>query len=631
MSKGFHRLQDLLSAINEERKAEEVYFSNLSANKTIAERVDSGILWFPVVNVSTVYTVGEQIEMSFERTKNLDSPHKLKAGVGCRIFKYDSAKEFSALKGVVSYVKKNKLAVILNEQVVSKSDLIGFKGQLGIELIYDDRPYKVMEQAINEVIKSGEPKLVALRDTIENQKASPVPPSDHRIDLHELNESQVVALNGVMQCPELGIIHGPPGTGKTTTLVQVIRHLTKEEKRILVCAPSNNAVDLLAMELDKIGINTLRVGNVSRIGDGTTHLALAEKARNHSEWQHIKKVKIEANEARRLAGKHKRSFGPKERSDRNAMYRESKELRKWAKDLESRLLEKIIAESQVICSTLIGVSHRSLEGLKFRTLIIDEASQALEPECWNAILKAERVILAGDHMQLAPTVKSSEAIKLGLSDTLLARMTDKIPSSYLLNVQYRMNEKILSFSNHRFYDNKLSSGITNSDWSIDDEPLTLIDSSGCGFDEVQNLRTLSRYNEGEGFILREHFLQHKEVYEGLTIGIISPYSEQVKYLRNVIEDDEFFHPFDITVNSIDGFQGQESDVIYISLVRSNSAGEIGFLADERRLNVAMTRAKKKLVIIGDMSTLSQNKLFHTLADHVEATGSYKSAWEYMQV
>ena len=247
------------------------------------------------------------------------------------------------------------------------------------------------------------------------------------------------------------------------------------------------------------------------------------------------------------------------------------------------------------------------------------------------MLKAERVILAGDHLQLAPTVKSKKAEDLGLTETLLTRLTDKIDHAYLLNVQYRMHEKILSFSNQRFYENKLVSDASNSQRSLegDEAPLVFIDTSGCGFDETFNPKTLSRKNEGEYFILREHFIQHQELYVDASIGIISPYSEQVKYLRANTDEDEIYQTADITVNSIDGFQGQEKDVIYISLVRSNMQGEIGFLADERRLNVAMTRAKKKLVIIGDMSTLSKSELFTALADHVEAIGVYQSAWEYM--
>ncbi len=625
------RFTNLLIAIDKEREAEEKYFQNLSSNKSIAERIESGIVWFPVVIVSKVYTVGEQIEMVLERTKHLDLPHKLKSGVGCKVFKYEGNSETTSLRAVVSYVRKNKIAVILNEQSISKADLTAFKGHLGIELIYDDRPYKVMEEAIKKVMATEEPATVSLRKVIEEQldESRYLIPA-HPITPAQLNESQIKALNGVTVAEHLSIIHGPPGTGKTTTLVQVAKALLKKEKRILVCAPSNNAVDLLATQLDEAGLATLRIGNVTRISDNNVHLTLSEKIRDHAEWQHIKKVRIEADKARKSAGKFKRSFGPKERSQRTAMFNEARDLKKWARELEDKLLDTIISESRVICSTLIGVSHKSINQLRFRTLIIDEASQALEPECWNAMLKAERVILAGDHLQLSPTVKSREAAELGLSETLLSRMTDKIRHTYLLEVQYRMNEKILSFSNQRFYDNKLTSSPIVSNWNLDEEPLVLIDTSGCGFDEELNPTSLSRYNEGEYFILREHFIQSKEAYAGSSIGIISPYSEQVKYLRSKVEED-VFQESDITVNSIDGFQGQEKDVIYISLVRSNSDGEIGFLSDERRLNVAMTRARKKLIILGDFSTLSVSPLFSDLAEHVEAIGTYKSAWEYMSV
>ena len=621
----------LLQAIDQERDAEAKYFSQLSEGKSIAERLDSGILWFPVVITNKVYSVGEQIELTVERTKHLDVPHKFKSGVGCRIFRFEGNSETNSIRGVVSYVRRDKLAIMLGENVISKSELESLKGHLGVELIYDDRPYKVMETAINTIMSSKQENILRYKSHIAGKEDDSPLSIPHQILPTVLNDSQKTALNGTLAASSISIIHGPPGTGKTTTLVQVVKALLKTEKKILVCAPSNNAVDLLAMKLDQLGISTLRVGNVTRIADGLTHVTLAEKARGHSEWQHIKKVKIEANEARRLAGKYKRSFGHKERGQRTAMYKEAKELKQWARDLEDKLMQSIITNCQVICSTLIGVSHKSIDYLRFQTLIIDEASQALEPECWNAMLRAERVILAGDHLQLAPTVKSKEALKLGLGDTLLTKLSDSLRHTFLLQTQYRMHKKILSFSNERFYENKLETSHDIAERSLDDMPLELIDTSGCGFEEAQNLKTLSRYNEGEYFILREHFLLHKEIYDNATIGIISPYSEQVKYIRRMVEEEVAYSDKDILIQSIDGFQGQERDVIYISLVRSNQNSEIGFLADERRLNVAMTRAKQKLVIIGDFSTLSTNKLFDDLIQHVELHGVYKSGWEYMDV
>jgi len=335
-------------------------------------------------------------------------------------------------------------------------------------------------------------------------------------------------------------------------------------------------------------------------------------------WGHVKQIRIEAEAARKMASTRKRKFGTNERRNRTEMYKESRELKKWAKDMQNRLLESIVSENQVIATTLIGCSHKYIDGIVFDTVIIDEASQCMEPECWNAILKAKRVFFAGDHHQLPATVKSKEAIKMGLSETLLDRMTVAIKHHYLLTEQYRMNDSILSFSNAQFYDNQLKSNSANKNHTL-----------GCGYEESLDQKSRSLYNEGEFFIIREHILLHKDKYTGIRIGIISPYAEQVRYIRSKIEDDEVLRALDIEINSIDGFQGQEKDLIIISLTRSNDAGIIGFLSDYRRLNVAMTRAKKKLVIIGDGATLSGNELYLNLIDHVEKEGVLQSAWEYM--
>ena len=626
------RYKRIVAAIEYERVAEEEHYKALSANKSIAERIESGILWYPLSSVSQVYTVGEQIEMTFERTKQLDKSHKLRPGMGCHLFKIEGSQKVIELRATISFVKKNRISIILSQAILSKNDLQEVRGNLGIELIHDERPYKVMLGAMEELSKSRLPHIMTLREGIDKMDSLATSRRlDFEVTSDHLNHSQVKALNGCLNADNIAIIHGPPGTGKTTTLVSVVKSLLKSEKSVLVCAPSNNAVDLLAKHLNHSGLSTLRVGNVTRISDDLTQLSLAEKARAHPEWQHIKKVRIEAGQIRKQAARYKRKFSAQDRAERKVNYREASDLMKWAKDLERKLTETLIREAQVVCTTLIGVSARALDDFRFKTLVIDEASQALEPECWNAMLKAERVILAGDHLQLAPTVKSKKAEELGLTETLLTRLTDKIHHTYLLNVQYRMHEKILSFSNQRFYGNKLVSDASNSKRSLegDEAPLVFIDTSGCGFNEAFNPKTLSRKNEGEYFILREHFIQHQQLYEEASIGMISPYSEQVKYLRACIEEEELYQAADITVNSIDGFQGQEKDVIYISLVRSNMQREIGFLADERRLNVAMTRAKKKLVIIGDMSTLSRSELFSALADHIELIGVYQSAWEYM--
>jgi len=626
------RYDQLLEAIEFEREEEHNYYQSLSKDKSIKEKIEAGILWYPLEIIKQHYSVGEQIEVIFEKTKNLNLPHKLKSGAGCLLFARQGEEKSIEIKGVISWIKRNRLSLILNESVLSKDQLSDLKGQIGIELVHDERPYKIMKDAIKKIKKTDKPHLKELREGIKKLNGLDYSiSSEYTYVPQHLNPSQAHALKEGLSAQQIAIIHGPPGTGKTTTIVALIIELVKQEKRVLVCAPSNNAVDLLATKIDQAGIPTLRVGNVTRIADNLTHLTIAEKARDHQEWKHIKKVRIEAEVAKKQASKFKRSFGAKERSNRNMMYKESRELRKWARDLEDKLLDKLVSEAKVICSTLIGVSHKTIEDLQFNSLVIDEASQALEPECWNAMLRAKRVFLTGDHLQLAPVVKSKKAEELGLAQTLLGRLSDKIKHSYLLDTQYRMNEKILSFSNKMFYDNKLKSAIGVADWTLDGDmsPLVLVDTSGCGFDENFNKKSRSRYNEGEFFIFREHFIQNSEKYIDASIGVISPYSEQIKFLNSKVDTEEEFKPFDIKVNTIDGFQGQERDVIYISLVRSNTEGEIGFLKDEKRLNVAMTRARKKLVIIGDLSTLSNYKLFDQMAQHIETVGTYVSAWEYM--
>jgi len=410
------------------------------------------------------------------------------------------------------------------------------------------------------------------------------------------------------------------------------KEILKSQKRIFVCASSNNAVDLLAKRIHEAGHSVLRIGNVTRIDDSLMDLTMDEKLRNHPEWAHIKKVKVQAQQLERQAQQYKRSFTATDRDERKHLKRESRELLKWSYELENRLTSEIINSCQVIATTLISASHNMIDKMRFETVIIDEASQALEPECWNAILKANKVILAGDHLQLPPTVKSPEAMQLGLAETILDRMADHIQECSLLSVQYRMNNSILSFSNEQFYKGQLTGhfSVENHTLANDTQPLIFIDTAGCGFEESLNPMQKSLKNEGEYFILREFILLKTELLLGTSIGLISPYAEQVRYIRQEISEDENLRALDIEVDTIDGFQGQEKDVIIISLVRSNDQGEIGFLKDERRLNVAMTRARKKLILIGDSATLSNHILFKNLITHIETVGNYESAWTYMK-
>jgi len=624
------RYEQLKEAIEQERLAEERYYKTIATQKTVSERVASGVLLTHLQLDKRFYTVGEHIELKFVRTKGQEQPHKFKVGVGCQvILEGETTRSYRA---TVSFKQRDKLGVIISGDGISLGDFpesLAYK----VELVYDERPYRVMRAAMDSVIAATNESTVELREGIrllaplyiENELAE----KKWSIPQH-LNESQQQSVRTAITAGRMAILHGPPGTGKTTSLVALVQTLLQREKRVLVCGPSNNAVDLLAKQISTLGIRVTRLGNVTRIDDNITDLTLDEQARNHPDWNHIKKVKIEAQEARKLAGKHKRKFGQQERRNRTDMYRESRELRKWARDLEDRLISSIIDDSQVICTTLIGVSNKHIEDMHFKTVIIDEASQALEPECWNAMLKAERVILAGDHKQLSPTVKSNEANELGLGETILDRMTPHIKFKSVLNMQYRMSESILAFSNKRHYDGLLSSHPSVANHKLGDLPsVTMIDTSGCGFEEMLSSKSRSLRNEGEYFIVREHILSLLDTYQTASIGLISPYADQIRYMSQEVAEDEQLRALDMTINTIDGFQGQERDAIIISLVRSNDAGIIGFLSDERRLNVAMTRARKNLVIIGDVATLGSHQLFLDLVEHIEQHGEYRSAWEYM--
>ncbi|MBT8219051.1 MAG: AAA family ATPase [Bacteroidia bacterium] len=623
------RYQNLLDAIEAERASEEAYYNHVGQQSTLNQKVGAGIIWPNVKVVRKSFALGELLEVEVERTKYLDLPHKFKSGVSAII--YSDLEDGDLFKGVISKIRKTKLHIIIT---AGRKEELFERGAIHVELIYDPRPYMVMRDTMNNVIQSKDPFITHLRallDDPESLNEALITPGLLKDNL-PLNDIQKKAVSSCLEIQNVGIIHGPPGTGKTTTLVQLIRMLIRNEKQILVCAPSNNATDLIAEICDQHGLTTLRVGNVTRIGDEIGHLTLDERSRNHPEWKRIKKVKIEAENARNEARKYKRSFGQEERRHRNEMHREAKELRKWARELEDRLVEEIIRESQVICTTLIGAASDRLKGLTFQTVIIDEASQALEPECWTAILKAKRVIFAGDHLQLPPTVKSQTAKELGFEKTMLDILADSIPNTFLLTEQYRMHADIVAFPNISFYKNQLISNAKNESWTIKDDlhPLTLIDTSGCGHIEIFNPEHKSYRNPGEYDLIQLHISRSEERYLGNTIGIISPYAEQVRFIRSSISESRAFKSLDLEVNSIDGFQGQEKDIIYISLVRSNDAGKIGFLSDTRRLNVALTRAKKKLVIVGDISTIASNPIFEALAQHIDRFGFYDSGWSYME-
>ena len=570
--------------------------------------------------------------MTVERTTQLNEKHQFRAGKTVRLFSNQPAVNRGEANGVVYFVDKNRMKVILNGKDLP--DWISL-GMIGVDLLFDERTYLVMERTLDQVMETSQGRLAELRSVFQGKQEALFAPREHPVQLPQLNESQNEAVNTILQARDVSIVHGPPGTGKTTTLVQAIKKLCEYEHTVLVSAPSNTAVDLLTERLSQQGLNVVRIGNISRVDEEILSHTLDVRMAEHPESKNIRKVKMEAAEARKQARKYRRRFGREEYQERRMLFREAKELMSWANQLEDRLIDQILDGAQVITCTLIGAADKVLDRRTFRTVVIDEAAQALEPATWVPILKASKVVLTGDPFQLPPTVKSRKAAKAGLAITLIEKSLDRLSGVQLLRTQYRMNKEIMAFSNEWFYDGLLRAddSVANRRLAIaQNDPVVFVDTAGCGFEEKVHPAYRSRYNPEEAQILFEHLYQLVDYHLGLdypSMALISPYREQVIYLEDKVQEDPRLQDMPITVNTIDGFQGQERDVVYISLVRSNRKGEIGFLNDYRRMNVAMTRARKQLIMLGDSATIGQDPFYQKMLEYCEAAGSYRTAWEFM--
>jgi superfamily I DNA and/or RNA helicase len=633
MAKALEELQVLSELLQMEKEADLEQFKEKIQRLPLSERKANGYAWYPVQVIKSGYTYGERAVVTVERDVPEDEAHQFRAGKVVNFFTNQPAVKHREKTGVVNFVNKNRMQIILNSKDLP--DWIGL-GQIGVDLLFDERTYLEMEKALKKVQEEKKGRLAELRNILLGVQPPRYAPVNQPIAIPQLNDSQNAAINHILSAQDVAVVHGPPGTGKTTTLVEAVAQLTQQEATVLVTAPSNTAVDLLTERLAEKGLVVTRIGNISRVDEAVIRQTLDLKLADHPESKNIKKVKIQAAEARRNARKYKRRFGPEERMERNQLYQEARELSAWARQLEDRLIDQILDGSQVITATLVGCAHELLNKRKFRTVVIDEAAQALEPASWIPILKASRVVLAGDPFQLPPTVKSNKAQREGFAVTLIEKLLQRLPQVQLLNTQYRMNDAIMGFSNQQFYDGALQAAESVRDHRLsegDEAEVVFIDTAGCGFEEKVHERYRSRYNPEEFLILREHLYLLKAAYEGQELpqtAIISPYREQVVHIEQMVEEDTMLNGLPITINTIDGFQGQERDVVYISLVRSNGKGEIGFLKDYRRMNVAMTRARKQLIVVGDSATVAQDDFYADFLTYCENEGAYQTAWEYMR-
>lgn len=630
----FKKLLDLLRI---EREEDHNQYKKLTEQSSVAERRANGLSWYPIAIRGMEMSRGDYLTVEVERTTHQDIAHQLRTGMPAVLFSNHDAKN-DRVEGTISHQHNNRLKITLRTDELPEWSR---DGKLGIDVLFDDNSYDEIQDALKQASGIAEKNEAKLVDILIGEKTPTFHTEKPQLFAKNLNDSQLGAVEKILQANELAIVHGPPGTGKTTTLVQAIKALIKQDnKQILVVAPSNTAVDLLSEKLHLEGLNVVRVGNPAKVTERLMSLTLDSKMTDHPQMKEAKRLKKQAQEYKNMAHKYKRNFGKSERDQRKLLFDEAHKIMKEVGNSEQYIIDDIVTKAQVITATLVGSNNYTIRNLKFQTVIIDEAGQALEPACWIPILKAQKLVLAGDHCQLPPTIKSNEAAKQGLSTTLLEKLVALHPESVvLLEEQYRMNEQIMGFSSKVFYENRLKANAAVAKHLLfdNDTPIAFVDTAGCSFDE--KLEGTSTTNPEEAVFLFKHLhllvselKKHYKKDNFPSIAIISPYKQQINLLQEQLVHSPDLQDYlsKISVNTIDSFQGQERDIVYISMTRSNTEGSIGFLSDIRRMNVAMTRARKKLVIIGDSATLASFPFYADFIAYAEQLNTYQSAWEFME-
>ena len=596
----------------------------------LERRIKRGDAWHPVRIGRSYYNSLNQLAIEVYRTSDEDIEHNFEFGKPVCFFKVeqddrldsvtsktDKHKGFDVITtGMVSYADADRMVVTIPDKTGTATLLQNTDG-IGIQLFFDETSYKLMFEALDRAIRAKGNRLAYLRDLFySKQKAQTF--SFDTIRFPWLNSTQELAVNNVLRAKDVAVVHGPPGTGKTTTLVEAIYETLKRESQVMVCAQSNMAVDWISEKLVDRGVPVLRIGNPTRVNDKMLSFTYERKFESHPDYPELWSIRKAIREMR----------SNRKRGVSDNWHQKLDRLKSRATEIECRINAQLFGEARVIASTLVGSANRVMSGQKFTTLFIDEAAQALEAACWIPMKRTTRVVFAGDHCQLPPTVKSIEAMRGGLAKTLMERIVENKPEVVtLLTMQYRMNEKIMQFSSDWFYDGKVIAApeVCHRGILDYDLPMIWIDTSGTEAYEQFVGESFGRINKKEAALTLEKLQEYFEktgkqriLDESIDVGIISPYRAQVQYLRQQIKKKEFFRPYRklISVNTVDGFQGQERDIIIISLVRSNNEGQIGFLSDLRRMNVAITRARMKLIIMGNAETLSHTLFYKKLYEYV---------------
>ena len=623
--------KNLLHLLKTERDEDREAYLKLTQTTSITDRRAAGIAWYPVAIRGSEPSRGDYLTVELERTTHKDVTHQLRFGAPAVFFSNHDAGA-DRVEGTIAYQGGDRLKITLFTDELPDWTR---NGKLGVELLFDNNSYDEMQDALKQAqALANQPEGKLIRVLTGADEATFIADAGN-VPSVNLNASQQSAVNQILMANELAVVHGPPGTGKTTTIVQAIKQLIQQNgKQVLVVAPSNTAVDLLSEKLAAEGLKVLRIGNPSRISDKLTDLTLDSQASAHQYARDIKQLKKQASGYKNMAHQYKRSFGKRERDQRKALFDEAHRIMKDAAKIEQFIIDDLVDKAQVITATLVGSNHHTVRNKKYHTVVIDEAGQALEPACWIPILKAEKLIMAGDHFQLPPTIKSAQAAQNGLATTLLEKAAIRHPAAVtLLEEQYRMHETIMGFPSAEFYGNRLKANVAVASRLLfpGDAPMNFVDTAGCGFDEKADGTSTVNPDEA-AFLLRHLQALADQLAENNvpfpSMAIISPYKAQIQVLKELFQASPLL-PFadQISVNTIDSFQGQERDVVYISMARSNTEGQIGFLADTRRMNVAMTRARMKLVVIGDSATITRLPFYADMVKYAEQCGGYQSAWE----
>jgi len=620
----WQRQRDLL---RKEYEYEKTRFRQDTEQMGVDRKVKRGECWFPIGLGRSYYNSLDRLVVEVTRAEDADIEHNFEYGRQVCFFskEADGSLKYLDFSATVSYAEADRMVVVLPDEKALLQLQALENG--GVQLHFDETTYRLMFEALDAVMAARDNRLAALRELVHGTAPSQPLAAAAPVSFPWLNASQQQAVNDVVCCRDCLIVHGPPGTGKTTTLVEAVCEVLRREPQVLVCAQSNTAVDWISEQLADRGVGVLRIGNPTRVTDKMLGFTYERRFESHPDYATLWQIR---RTIRQL-------YVAPRRGRSESFHQKVARLREWADELELRIRHSLFDSARVIACTLAGSANPLLTGQRYHTLFIDEAAQALEPACWIALRKADRFVLAGDHCQLPPTVKSPEALRGGLAVTLMETLARRHPECVrLLTVQYRMNEELMRFSSEWFYEGKLTAAPEVRHRSLLDEldaPLEWIDTDEeTGREEFVGYN-YGRINKAEARLtlvaLRDYVERvgrRRLLEERVDIGIISPYKAQVQYLRGLLKRDEALKPLrrNITVNTVDSFQGQERDVVLVSLVRANEAGEIGFLRDLRRMNVAITRARMKLIVLGNSATLCRHKFYRKLYEKCRKRNDYLS-------